>query len=199
MTTDMSKTTAPKSDQLNYDDFIAGSTKNITITKVDISDDPNADQPAKVYYQGDNGKPYKPCKSMRRVMVAVWGKESTNYVGRSMTLYGDPKVKWAGVEVGGIRISHMSHIDRPKQVSISLSKGKRAPYQVKPLHIEMQDPDPEPGDLFDDAKEAASNGEDAYKKYFLTLSDQDKLKLKESGEHEKLKDLATAVSNEPEY
>jgi len=135
--TDMSKTIAPKSDQMNYDDFITGP-KNITINRVVISGNEGEAQPASVFYEGDNGKPYKPCKSMRRVMVAVWGKESTSYVGKSMTLYGDPTVKWAGAAVGGIRISHMSHMEKLLNVSLSSSKGKRAPFTVKPLQIEMQ-------------------------------------------------------------
>jgi len=205
MNTDMSKTIIPKSDQMNYDDFITGP-KNITITRVEISENENEQQPAKVYYQGDNGKPYKPCKSMRRVMVAVWTKESTNYVGKSMTLYGDPKVMWAGKAVGGIRISHMSHIDKPVSVSISLSKGNRAPFTVKPLKVEMVEPpldDEEDAEtyesLYDRAKAQAENGFPSYQKFFGALSKGDKKRLFDEGDHAKLKQLAEAIVEETDY
>ena len=44
-------------------------------------------------------------------------------------LYRDPTVKWAGMEVGGIRISHMSHIETEKLMMLtlkSLGKNKEA-------------------------------------------------------------------------
>jgi hypothetical protein len=132
---DMSKTIAPKSDQLNADDLIAGP-RTITITGVRGSDNP--DQPVSVFFEGDDGKPYKPCKSMRRVMVHCWGAEAREYVGRRATLYCDPNVVFGGVKVGGIRISHMSHIDRPKVIPLTVTKAKRTPYEVKPLAADVK-------------------------------------------------------------
>nr|MBX2835055.1 hypothetical protein [Micavibrio sp.] len=70
--TDISHTIVPKSMQLNADDLIS-EPKTITITQVRVKDNP--DQPVAISYQGDNGKPYYPCKSMRRVMVRAWGKD----------------------------------------------------------------------------------------------------------------------------
>lgn len=129
---DVSKTIAPKSDQLNADDLI-GEPITVTVTKVSKMESP--DQPIAINYQGDNGKPYKPCKSMRRVLVQVWGKDGQSYVGKSMTLYRDPAVKFGGVDVGGIRISHMSHMKDNKAVTLALtaSKANRKPFTVKPL------------------------------------------------------------------
>ena len=40
---------------------------------------------------------------------------------------------WAGKAVGGIRISHASHIDKPVTMSLALAKGKLAPFTVQPL------------------------------------------------------------------
>jgi hypothetical protein len=37
------------------------------------------------------------------------------------------------MDVGGIRVSHLSHIDKPLTLALTVSKGKRAPYVVKPL------------------------------------------------------------------
>lgn len=127
---DMSKFIAPKSDQLNADDLIAGP-RTITITSVRGTD--AADQPVAVHYEGDAGKPYKPCKSMRRVMVHCWGKNAAEYVGKSMELYCDPDVQFGGMKVGGIRIRAMSHIDGPKQMALTATRGKKAPYKVQPL------------------------------------------------------------------
>jgi hypothetical protein len=104
---DMRAVIEPKSDQMNADDLLSGP-KTITITKVDIR--PGTEQPVSMWYEGDGGKPFKPCKSMARVMVHCWGPDASQYIGRSMTLYCDPKVLWGGMAVGGIRISHMTDI-----------------------------------------------------------------------------------------
>jgi len=129
---DVSQTIEPKSDQLNADDLIAG-TKTIQITAVK---ERSGDQPIAIHYEGDSGKPYLPCKSMRRLLVKVWGKNGEKYVGRSMTLYCDPEVTWGGSEVGGIRVSHMSDITEDFRMMLTKSRGKRAPYLVKPLITE---------------------------------------------------------------
>ena len=127
---DMSKVIVPKSDQINADDLISGPV-TIRITEVDIR--PGTEQPVSIFFDGDEGKPWRPCKSMSRVLVAAWGPDAKAYTGRSVTLYRDPKVKWGGMEVGGIRISHLSHIERDMVMALTATKGKRAPYTVKPL------------------------------------------------------------------
>lgn len=127
---DMTPVIAAKSDQLNADDLIGGP-RTITITRVDVRD--TKDQPVSVFYEGDEGKPWKPCKSMSRVLAAAWGTDSKIYPGRSLTLFREPSVKWGGIEVGGIRISHMSHIPEPLLLAITITKGSKKPYRVEPL------------------------------------------------------------------
>lgn len=127
---DMAPTITPKSDQLNADDLLAGP-RTITIREVKIA--PGTEQPVGVFFDGDGGKPYLPCKSMRRVMVAVWGPDASAYTGRSMTIYRDPTVTWGGMEVGGIRISHMSHIDKTMVIVLTATKKARKPFTVEPL------------------------------------------------------------------
>jgi hypothetical protein len=127
---DLSKTIIPKSDQLNADDLVGGS-KRITIRKVSQGADDT--QPVNIYYFGDDNKPYKPCKSMRRLLVQLWGVDGAQFVGRSLTLYRDDSVMFAGVEVGGIRISHVSDIQQPTKVLITTAKSKRRPITVEPL------------------------------------------------------------------
>lgn len=137
----MRETVAPKSDQLNADDLI-GTSLTIKVTAVKHC---GGDQPIAIHFEGDNGKPYKPCKSMRRVLIHAWGDEGLNYVGKSMSLYQDPEVKFGGIKVGGIRISHLSDIDRVMDIALTATRGKRTPYQVKPLKTE---PSTYPEDLF---------------------------------------------------
>ena len=128
-------TIAPKSDQQNYDDYIGGA-KTLTVSGVKL---PGGDQPMHVHLVEFPARPFKPSKSMRRVLIAVWGPDTSQWAGRSLTLYGDPSVKFGGEAVGGIRISHVSHIDKPVTVALTVTRGKRAPFTVLPLET---GPDP---------------------------------------------------------
>lgn len=181
--TDLSDTIIAKSDQLNADDLI-GIEKTVTITKVGKSQ--SVDQPITINFEGDNGKPFKPCKSMRRVLVKVWGADGSKYIGRSMTLYRDDTVKYAGQEVGGIRISHMSDIDKPQTMVLTASSKSKKPFTVKPLQPQKQtipEPKQEPVEqesspLLEAGLQAANSGTEAYKKWISTLSDDDKTPLR---------------------
>lgn len=70
---------------------------------------------------------------MRRVLVNCWGADANLYVGRLMTLYRDEKVKFAGIDVGGIRISHLSDIKGEITLALTTTKTQRKPFTVKPL------------------------------------------------------------------
>lgn len=135
---DMNNTIVPKTDQLNSDSLIGGPI-TITVTKVSANEG-SSEQPISIFYSGDDGRPFKPCKSMRRVLVTVWGRDAANYVGRSMTLFRDPAVTWAGMAVGGIRISAMSNIDEPVTMALTASKQVRKPFTVRPLEVEKAKP-----------------------------------------------------------
>ena len=155
---DISKTIAPKSDQLNADDLI-GKTKIIVITEVKGNNDPQ--QPISIHFEGDNKKPYKPCKSMRRVMVQLWGADASLYAGRSLMLYRDDSVLFAGVEVGGIRISHASHIEAPTKVLLTMSKSKRMPVIIQPLgnYVAPKKEDIDPSSFIDALNKATDLAE----------------------------------------
>ncbi len=124
---DMSQVIIPKSDQLNADDFVAGP---ITFQIEGVEIRAGTEQPVSIHLAGEP-RAWKPCKSMSRVLVAAWGPDANVYKGRSVTLYRDPTVKWGGMEIGGIRISHMSHIERDMLLQLTATKGKRAPHIVK--------------------------------------------------------------------
>ena len=127
---DMTETIAPKSDQLNADDLISGP-RTFTVAEVSRG---NAEQPVNITLaEFPKGRPYKPSKSMRRVMVLAWGSDAEQYVGRRLTLYRDPEITFGPDKVGGIRISHMSHLSKRLTMALTVKRGKRAPYTVEPL------------------------------------------------------------------
>lgn len=144
---DISDTIIARSDQLNASDLIGGP---ITVTITAVKRSESADQPISISYEGDNGKPFKPCKSVRRLLVGMWKKDATKYVGRRLTLYRDPSVKWAGKEEGGIRVSHASHIDGAFKMALRASKAVSAMTTVKPLPNATETATPQPErDTFD--------------------------------------------------
>lgn len=127
---DLSHTIVPKSDQLNADDLLVGS---INLTIKGMKSGP-VDQPVHIYSKGR--QPYKPCKSMRRVLITAWGSDGKLWVGKSMTLFCEPTVKWGGVALGGIRISHLTDIERTLKIMLTISRGRKQEFIVHPLIID---------------------------------------------------------------
>lgn len=126
---DLTKTVEPNSAQVNAEDFLSGP-QTFTITGVGAG---TSEQPVFVHLAELPQRTYRPSKSMRRVLVAGWGKEADAYVGRRLTLYRDPDVKFGGSAVGGIKISHMSDLGAPLKVALTVTRGKRALTTVQPL------------------------------------------------------------------
>lgn len=126
---DLSTTIAANSDQLGAEDFLAGP-RLVTIERVTKG---TADQPVNIHLAEFPGRPFRPCKSMRRVLVAAWGKEAAAYTGRRLMLFNDPSVRFGGSAVGGVRISAMSDIEHPLTLALTVTRGKKAAYQVAPL------------------------------------------------------------------
>lgn len=125
-----------KSDQLNADDLLGGPI-TVQITKAHA---PGGEQPVVLRLSGGH-MPYKPCKTMLRLMVAAWGTtDAERWEGRWLTLYRDANVNSPdGTKgVGGIRISHMSHIDEPRTYMLAEKRGKKRPWKVKPLRTSDQ-------------------------------------------------------------
>ena len=71
----MTATIEPRSDQLNADDLMTGP-RTFTITDVTAG---NPEQPVNVHLAEYPERPWKPSKSMRRVLVAAWGPDTTAY------------------------------------------------------------------------------------------------------------------------
>lgn len=133
---DMSAIIVPKSDQINADDLQGGRTVTVSVKEVRIKG--GQEQPISIHLN-ETDKVYRPCKSMCRVLAQAWGLDSAKYVGKSMTLYTDPTVKFGPLAVGGIRISHMSHIDGPMVMALTATKGVKKSFKVLPLEVRRQD------------------------------------------------------------
>jgi hypothetical protein len=116
-----------KSDQLNADDLVGGPI-TVRIEAFHITGGP--EQPVTLKISGDH-KPWKPCKTTMRVLAFLWGTSAQAWVGRTVRLFRDPEVKWAGVEVGGIRISGMSDIKGPQNVTLATSKKAKSVQRIE--------------------------------------------------------------------
>jgi hypothetical protein len=129
--TDIRPTIVPKSDQLNSEQLLSGPR---VIVVSDVRGGATKEQPLTVHYEGEDGRPYKPGLTMRKVLAHAWGHDATQWIGKSMELYCDPNVRFGGEVVGGIRISRMSDIN-PKGIRVSLtaSKGKKALHEIEIL------------------------------------------------------------------
>lgn len=132
---DLSSAIEAKSDQKNADDFLAGP-KTFQIERVEVRG--GQDQPVWIHLVGEQGKPWKPSKSMTRVLVQAWGPDGDTYAGRFVTLFRDPEIKWAGEAVGGISVAALSHIDKTFSMKLTVSRGKRKAITVQKLEAPAQ-------------------------------------------------------------
>lgn len=126
---DISKAIEPKSDQLNASDLILGP-QTFTIEKVNEG---SSEQPVNIHLVELEKRPYRPSKTMLRVIASQWGQHTQAWAGKRLTLFRNPAVKWAGKEIGGIQVSHMSHIPKKFTIVLPVSQGVTGSYTVQPL------------------------------------------------------------------
>ena len=129
---DISLAAQAKSDQLNAIDIIGELV--ITIRQVDF-DRNRQQQKLWLYFDGDNGRPWKPSVGMCRMLMEGWGTESDNFMGKSVKIWNNPAVIYAGKAAGGIQILAMSHIQEGgfnKKLLINRTKSET-------LHIDLLD------------------------------------------------------------
>jgi hypothetical protein len=126
----MTASIAPRSDQINAEDLITGP---CTVTITDVTRG-TTEQPVDIVtVEFGPGRPYKPSKTMRRLLVIAWGTDASAYIGRRITIYRDPDITFGRDRVGGIRISHLSHIDKRLEIALAVTRGRRATFTVEPL------------------------------------------------------------------
>lgn len=120
----------PRSDQWNADDFTGGP-RTFTIAGVKHG---TAEALYDIELVEGEGRVWRPPNGMLSVLIQLWGDEAAEWIGRRVTLFKDPSVRFGKDVPGGIRISHMSDIG-PKSASpsITVSRGQRRPYPVKPI------------------------------------------------------------------
>ena len=131
------------------------------------------DQPVAIHFAGDEGKPYKPCKSMRRVLVRAWGADGAQYVGKSMTLFLDEQVRFGGAAVGGIRISHLSHIEKSITMALTATRATKKAYTVQVLATPASAPEASTDkyeDLVRAGDAASSDGVKMYSAWLANLT-----------------------------
>lgn len=124
----MKITAEPRSDQWNADDFVQGArTFTVTVVKPGA-----AEQKYDIVLEGSD-RVWRPPLTVLRILLAAWGDEASAWVGRRATLYRDESIRFGPSAVGGIRVSHLSHIDAPLKVSLSEKRGSRKLHTVQPL------------------------------------------------------------------
>jgi len=146
---DITSTTAPDSTQINFDD-VANAEITVTVESVTEGTD---EQPVNIHTVETPGRAYRPGLSMRRVLLKAWGPETSAYVGRKITLFGDPSIRFGPTAVGGVRIKELSHIDKPLSIALTTARGKRAPFTVKPLTEPAPQPSGNSGQLLEPTPE----------------------------------------------
>ena len=125
---------------------------------------------------------------MRRVLVALYGADSSGFLGKRVTLYNDADVTFGPDKTGGIRISHASGIDGPQTIALTVKKGKRKPFTVLPL--------PSCAAELETLKTAANLGSKALTAAFLALpKDMQEILRSDAGELKSVAAVADKQSN----
>ena len=124
------------SQQINADDLLTGP---ITVTIEGVSRG-TKEQPIIVELVG-NEKKFMPCKTCRRILIAMYSDDPKAWVGQRLQLFCDPTVMFGGVAIGGVRISHMSGLNEPRTFMLNKSRGKKSAITILPLKDELSDDD----------------------------------------------------------
>lgn len=125
----LQRATQARSDQLNGCDILGGP---LVSRIVDVRAG-NSEQPVVIVIDSWP-QPWKPSKTSLRVLCACWGGDPQQWVGRYAVLYCDETVKFGGEMVGGIRTSHLSHIDGTKKIAVNATRGKKKIETVEPYY-----------------------------------------------------------------
>ena len=129
----LQRATQARSDQLNGCDILGGP---LVARIVDVRAG-NSEQPVVIVIDSWP-QPWKPSKTSLRVLCACWGGDPQQWVGRYAVLYCDETVKFGGEMVGGIRTSHLSHIDGTKKIAVNATRGKKKIETVEPCYPQEQ-------------------------------------------------------------
>lgn len=124
----MKITAEPRSDQYNADDFVQGP-REFTVAGVRAG---TAEQKYDILLDGET-RCWRPPLTVLRLLMAAWGDEASAWTGKRVRLYRDASIRFGKDLTGGIRVSHLSGIDKPLTVALTATRGKRAVHTVEPL------------------------------------------------------------------
>ena len=127
---DVTPLTAPKVDQLTADHLVGGPMiGTITGARATHANDKDCIELTLDSFH----LPWRPCKTMIRLLASVWGPDASTWPGRTVRLFRDPTVKFGKDTLGGVRINGLSHIPASFEASVTITKGQRKPYRVERL------------------------------------------------------------------
>lgn len=126
MSLDISKYMEVDSNRLNADDLIS-SPIVVQIMDVKVGSD------VKITISGGH-KPFLPCKTCLRILAGAHKtKNAAKWIGTWMRLYRDDSVRWAGEEVGGVRIDALSCVEETMTLTLNESNKRKTQWKIQPL------------------------------------------------------------------
>jgi hypothetical protein len=108
-----------KTDQLNYEDFLGGVTRIVTIAGVTAG---TKEQQYDIAIE-DDARVWRPAVTVLKQLVEAWGDDAKTWVGHRAELYGDPEVTFGRDKVG----------DGPHTAKLTITRGKRGNFTVDPI------------------------------------------------------------------
>lgn len=125
----MKLTADPKSDQFNAEDFLGGP-RTFQIAGVVTG---AAEQKYDIQLEGEQ-RVWRPPVTVLRTLMRAWqSDDSDDWIGKRVTLYCDEGVTFGKDTPGGIRVSHVSGINKPVHVNVTEKRGRRKNVTVQPL------------------------------------------------------------------
>ena len=135
----------PRSDQLNYEDFVSGPAV-LTIERTEDYRDEKGQPRVAIHMVEYPGRPFKASKTNLKLLAIAWGEDDTDWPGRRVQLSADPTVTYGGKAVGGICVTALSHLPQRFTAKLSVARGKKKDFPVEPLP-DAPTPPPIPDDV----------------------------------------------------
>ena len=122
----------PRSDQLNYEDFLSGPAV-LTIERTEDYRDEKGQPRVAIHMVEYPGRPFKASKTNVKLLAIAWGEDDTDWPGRRVQLSADPTVTFGGKAVGGICVTAVSHLPQRFTAKLSVARGKKKDFPVEIL------------------------------------------------------------------
>ena len=122
----------PRSDQLNYEDFVSGPAV-LTIERTEDYKDEKGQARVAIHMVEYPGRPFKASKTNVKLLAIAWGEDDADWPGRRVQLSADHTVTFGGKAVGGIRVTALSHLPQRFTAKLSVARGKKKEFPVEIL------------------------------------------------------------------